>query len=68
MEKQETIAGYFVRESGSYGDYCRPWGAIMRSAGGVCIREEWKFPDGSYLEVGFSACREFSLSDDSEEN
>ena len=84
MEKQETIAGYFVRESASYGDYCRPWGAIMRSAGGVCIRssndgagngslshsptEEWKFPDGSYLEVGFSACREFSLSDDSEEN
>ena len=85
MEKKETIAGQFVRQSGSWdGNYCRPWGAALRQAGGVCIRssndgqgnggwshsptEEWKFPDGSYLEVAFSDCHEFTVSDDSEES
>lgn len=70
---QETIAGRFVRESGDWdGDYARPWGAALRKAGGVCIHssndeagswshsptEEWEFPDGSRLEVGFSGCGE----------
>lgn len=80
MKTKETIAHRFVLDSGSWdGEYCRPWGADLRRAGGVCIRssndgagnsgwshsptEEWEFPDGSRLEVGYSDCYEFDSSE-----